>query len=64
VSLSSHLACGLDYSGKLWTWGQTPIGNSEIPYIVNTLTIKINKICAGKDYILLIDGIFYIVLKI
>ncbi|CAD8057295.1 unnamed protein product [Paramecium sonneborni] len=56
LSLSSHLACGLDYSGKLWTWGQTPIGNSEIPYIVNPLTIKINKVCAGKDYILLIDG--------
>ncbi|CAK69307.1 unnamed protein product (macronuclear) [Paramecium tetraurelia] len=56
VALSSHLGCGLDYSGKLWTWGQTPIGNSEIPYIVGPLTIKINKICAGKDYILLIDG--------
>ncbi|CAK56438.1 unnamed protein product (macronuclear) [Paramecium tetraurelia] len=56
VSLSTHLACGLDYSGKLWTWGQTPIGNSEIPQIVNSLQIKINKICAGRDYILLIDG--------
>jgi alpha-tubulin suppressor-like RCC1 family protein len=21
ISLSSHIACALDYSGKLWTWG-------------------------------------------
>jgi hypothetical protein len=52
VSLSSEIACALDYKGQPWMWGCTPLGKSEVP---QSLDKRFMKMCAAKDYVIFTD---------
>ncbi|KAM3127159.1 hypothetical protein pb186bvf_020739 [Paramecium bursaria] len=59
-SISSQLACALDYFGRLWIWGQTPMGKFDQPYRVEQSELSqlraLVSVSAGKDFIILIDS--------